>query len=341
MKVNQGLTKGQVVGFRYFMSTLSAAEKTAYHVLRSGLLALDSRIAITGVSSNRIDVIYDKIKRDNPLLYYVEKIAYQYSPLHKEGTVIPQYRFDYNQVCATNSALFEKINAIVQKCSSVQEEWEKEKIIHDYLCSSVTYDDTFKDSSYECVGPLLFGRGVCEGISKASKLLFDYVGIESLIVHGKSKQRISAISNGDSHAWNVVRIDGTYSHLDVTFDLTVMTFLYPRYDYFNLSDEDIRLDHEYDSANIPICNMSIDYYTHIGALMTTQREFSSYLEKCIKKGEDDIVVKLPKIDSIDRAEKELMTIAQSVLLKQNRRVKQLQISCNPSQRVFHLHALRR
>ena len=341
MKINQGLTKGQVVGFQYFKNTLSALEKTAYEVLRSGLLALDDRILITGISSSRINDIFDKLKRDNPLLYYVEKITYQYSPLRLDGTVIPQYRFDHNQICATNFALYEKISDIVQKCSSVQDEWEKEKIIHDYLCRSVIYDAHYKDSSYECVGPLLFGRGVCEGISKASKLLFDYVGIESLIVHGRSKQRINAILNSDSHAWNVVRIGGTYSHLDVTFDLTVMAFFYPRYDYFNLSDEDIQLDHEYDNADIPICNIDVSYYTRIGALMSTQRDFSLYLEKCIKRGEDDIVVKLPKIDSIDRAETELMDIAQSVLLKQNRRVKQFQISCNPSQRVFHLHALRR
>lgn len=111
-------------------------------------------------------------------------------------------------------------------------ELETEKIIYDYLCNTVSYDTEYKDPSFECVGPLLFGKGVCEGISKASKFLFDTVGIESLIAHGTSNSRLNCGTNNLSHAWNIVRIRDLCFHLDVTFDLTVRAFDFPIYDYF-------------------------------------------------------------------------------------------------------------
>ncbi len=325
--------------FQFFKEALPPSDQVAYEVICQGFFELKSRIAVAGIALNRVDDIFDRIKRDNPLLFYVNKIMYQYSPLWNELVVFPDYRFDRRQIDATTNAIYAKVRNLVEKCRSERSEWEKEKLIHDFLCSTVVYDDHFKDSSFECIGPLLFGRGVCEGIAKASKLLFDLVGIDSLIIHGKADQSRISVAAGDSHAWNMVQIEGEYYHLDVTFDLTVMTYNHLRYDYFNLSDVDICLDHEYIQSNIPRCNTVNDYYTRIGVIMPTQNAFCAYLEQSIKKGDNDVVIKLPRGINIDRATNELMAIAQQVLSKQNCPMKQLQVSCNPSQRIFHLHAV--
>lgn len=203
MKIKSGLTKNQGKEIAYFKNTLSEVEKKAYDAMQFGFFYYDVKIHIYGVPSSKINPIFDKVKRDNPLLYFVSQISYQHIPFQKEGIVIPTYRFDQNQIEATNSALYDNVLNLLTKCQCEDNAWNKEKHIHDFLCNTVRYDNQFKESSYECVGPLLFGRGVCEGISKACKYLFDLVGIESLIVHGRSKQRFNDISDGDSHAWNV------------------------------------------------------------------------------------------------------------------------------------------
>lgn len=46
------------------------------------------------------------------------------------------------------------------------------------------------------------------------------------------------------HAWNVVRLDKKYYHLDCTFDLSLGNPEEIRYDYFRLSDKQIFRDHE-------------------------------------------------------------------------------------------------
>ena len=46
---------------------------------------------------------------------------------------------------------------------------EKERAIHDYIVKSVVYKDVEAPYSHEAPGALLYGIGVCEGISKAFK----------------------------------------------------------------------------------------------------------------------------------------------------------------------------
>lgn len=57
-----------------------------------------------------------------------------------------------------------------------------------------------------------------------NKAVFDVLGIDSKIIH--------STENGE-HAWNVVKIDGKWYHLDVTFDGGVDS---PDYAYFNVPD---------------------------------------------------------------------------------------------------------
>lgn len=108
---------------------------------------------------------------------------------------------------------------------------------------------------------------------------------------------------------------------------------------FNLSDADIRLDHIYDSLGLPTCNVNGNYYSTNGMLMLSQNDFSIYLEKCLRNGNRNIVVKLPNVISINKAEEKLMHIAQESLGRNQYGVKQFQISSNPDQRVFQLHAM--
>lgn len=56
------------------------------------------------------------------------------------------------------------------------------------------------------------------------------------------------------HAWNIIRIDGVYYHLDATFDNSLSREGEIRYDYFNLDDKYIFKDHEPAIYDIPQCS---------------------------------------------------------------------------------------
>ena len=150
------------------------------------------------------------------------------------------------------------LKAGVEKTSEI----EKEIAVHNFLCETVVYDYNFSDSSFQCVGPLLFGRGVCEGISKAAKFLFNLLGIESLVVCGEVENSSHSLGNLDivGHAWNIVKINQIYYHLDITFDLTIAETDVKRFDYFNLTDAEIYRDHKITSKKAPSCSVRGSYY---------------------------------------------------------------------------------
>ena len=116
-------------------------------------------------------------------------------------------------------------------------EYDQVKAFHDWLVNNTEYDFTFSGSSYDAAGPLLYGRAVCDGYSKALDLLCYLSGIECL--------RINGTGNGGSHAWNKVKIDGRWYNVDVTWDDPVSSRPILRYDYFLVSDSKLAQDHSW------------------------------------------------------------------------------------------------
>ena len=90
------------------------------------------------------------------------------------------------------------------------------KMIHDYLIKNIEYDDTVSGPNiYDIYGGLIRHKCVCEGYAKSLKYLLDAFGIESTLVIGTGDN-----SNGqrEKHAWNYVKVDGTWYAIDATWD---------------------------------------------------------------------------------------------------------------------------
>lgn len=103
-------------------------------------------------------------------------------------------------------------------------EYEKVKAIHDYLVIHTDYDyenlsaDTLPDTAFTADGALLLHSAVCEGYAKAFSLLCDLSGIGNTLVYGTADDGTGV----QSHAWNQVRVDGTWYNIDVTWDDPLM-----------------------------------------------------------------------------------------------------------------------
>ena len=151
-------------------------------------------------------------------------------------------------------------------------EWEKEKYVHDFICENVRYDKLKKAYSHEIIGPLGQSVGVCEGIAKAVKVLLDALGVWCVIaICGNNPEKGIKYR----HTWNIVKINGTYYHLDATFDNSLgkdRENKEIRYDYFNLDDQQIFRDHEPLIAPAPHCNDHDHFYYKEKKLSFTKQE---------------------------------------------------------------------
>ncbi len=130
---------------------------------------------------------------------------------------------------------------------------------HDWVVRNTNYDHmnyvegTIPDTSFMERAVFEYGTAVCEGYAKAFGLLMKLAGIECHYVTGLAYNGL--YSFGIGHAWNIVKLDGSYYHIDTTWDDPSWDEDRIRYDYFLISDAQMSLDHEwqYDYTNYPIC----------------------------------------------------------------------------------------
>ncbi|MCL1983408.1 MAG: S-layer homology domain-containing protein [Clostridiales bacterium] len=106
------------------------------------------------------------------------------------------------------------------------DDYDKIQAIHDWICDNITYNNAFSDhkstwkptkSQYQYEhqlgwAGLILGTAVCAGYSDAFKFLLDGLGIECIFIYGQVP------SQGGQHAWNLVKLGGSYYHVDNTWD---------------------------------------------------------------------------------------------------------------------------
>ncbi|WP_287484851.1 transglutaminase domain-containing protein [Blautia sp.] len=123
---------------------------------------------------------------------------------------------------------------------SVKNEYQKAKAIYDYMCSNITYDyKNLNDPNYtlkfSAYAALINKTSVCQGYAT----LFYRLALEA----GLDARVIAGVAGGGNHAWNIVKINGSYYNLDSTWDAGR-----DPYDYFlknmnDFSDHDRNADY--------------------------------------------------------------------------------------------------
>lgn len=118
---------------------------------------------------------------------------------------------------------------------------ENELAIHDYLVSNIDYIDT-GNSIFNAYDALINGKAVCSGYTECFKTFMDMLGIENATISGTA--------GNQQHIWNVVKLDGEWYHVDVTWDDPVgSTSNHIDHSYFNITDADMAIDHDWNVAD--------------------------------------------------------------------------------------------
>ncbi|MCI0764250.1 transglutaminase domain-containing protein [Bacillus sp. TL12] len=151
------------------------------------------------------------------------------------------------------------------------DEHEKVKAIHDYVVKHVSYDTSYK--AYTAYEALVNRSAVCQGYTLLTYQLLQEAGIQSHIVTGKG--------NGQAHAWNLVKIENKWYHMDTTFDDPVPDKAgRVTYSYYNISDEQLGKDHEWDRSKYP--KASTNYYNELTDKIKTGTPKAVVYKKMLK-----------------------------------------------------------
>ena len=202
---------------------------------------------------------------------------------HSDGENKAKYSVSKSQRDAKRKELENKIDEVKELFSGLESEYEIEKIINDYICANTEYvtDTKFANTSYGC---LVEGKALCEGYSRAFKLLCNEAGIECDLISG--------VSRGEGHMWNSVNIDGIHNFVDVTWNDTSEDLIYL---YFNITEEQLLYDHSFAPlfktlSEKEICNGKSFNFIERDCTYTGNNYFAKnglildyrYLEKAVK-----------------------------------------------------------
>lgn len=223
---------------KYAYNTLSYVQKRIYAELFKTVENHGEYIDLSdfGATKADVDAAYWAFDFENPQFFW---LANGYKVLHSGGYVLKLYP-TYSRTESEAAALLPKFEAaadsIIENAAKQPSLFEQVKYLHDSLIDMTVYSTSGGVSKSEADGPLLNGKALCEGYSKAFMYLCQKSGIECICIAGYS---------GENHMWNMIKLDGEWYHMDTTWDDPRVSGdkQVIRYDYFCLNDEEISADH--------------------------------------------------------------------------------------------------
>lgn len=216
--------------------------------------------------SRYLEILHSVI-RDNWMLFYVET-GVQASMMGDKVTFNFQYNRFYKDseriISAARVLLTDVFNRSIAQCRT---EYDVELAIFDHLLATVTYDESDNEAAHCFIGPLMYGKGVCEGIAEAFCFMGSCFGLDVACVSG--------VMDNEGHAWNIIKIGGTRYHVDVTSDIKGKTHF-----YLNCDDRFMRATHEY-TAPTKCVSTAHNYLVMRNAYFRTVAEGERYMKAAL------------------------------------------------------------
>lgn len=320
----------------YGYSTLNASEKAVYNLLKSRLFAFDTSsknavcvhrttngsyyaAELVNVSSyqmtlTQMERIYFALEADYPMLFWIDDTVGYFMDANKKFVVSwyimvePDYYQSSTRKSASQSiqkGMLPFLEEIDNAKANGADDMELELLIHDMIINEVDYAYNSSNKpetaafAHSVVGVLDGNSGtdvVCEGYAKTFQLLATYAGLESIYAVGMSGTGF----NRGGHAWNLVKIDGSWYNIDLTWDDANDTeYDGYFYDFFNLATSVFNANKEHDYCPNIFAGMytvpnatatKAEYYNYFGlrvaeADIKTEDQFIGVMKNAISSNE--------------------------------------------------------
>lgn len=166
------------------------------------------------------------------------------------------FGFDYNVDKNEEENYKSQIKNIVNSFQNCNSDFEKANAINNYLLKNATYaieeynsGKKFLSDGMSIHSPytiLAHKKGVCTAFAELYKMMADELGLETKVVTGDA----FSFGKWGSHAWNIVKIDGKWYHLDASWNKESD---HPDYHnkYFLVGDNAMTLDHRWNENDFP------------------------------------------------------------------------------------------
>lgn len=262
-----GTEKLSGYGNCYALETLETQEeRSLYQEMLKSLTDMETETELSTLNPDLLEPVFQAVMADHPEIFYTDgysSTTYKLGTDMKKITFSGSYTLEEEEIKKRREAVFSAADRWLSELAEGMDDYQKAKYLYEYLIAHTDYEQGTADSQNVC-SVLLNGRSVCQGYAKTLQLLCQQAGIPALLVTGRV--------NGQGHAWNLLKLDGDWYHVDPTWGdasylqegeagYTAESFPAVNYDYFCVTTDQIEKTHVIDpNLKLPSCAAVKDNY---------------------------------------------------------------------------------
>ena len=246
---------------RYGYNTLNDQEKALYAQILEAVKSVKTKVQVDDSVTDEMWIkVYGVLYMQEPELFWLTSKKVVKGKLWYWET-------DPELIASMQKDITAKASEILAQADG-KDTFGKLKVFHDYICLNNDFvkEEGFNQTIY---GGFVKGTIQCEGYAKTMQYLCDMAGIESMVIVGSNEAN-------DTHAWNVVKVDGEWYNLDCTWDDPILTEVDKtnvRYRYFLVPDEWIHNKSHF-NVNKKISGTQLTYFTPPSCTATKMNYFN-------------------------------------------------------------------
>lgn len=279
--------------FFYAYGTLETQEmRQLYREMLQSLQNRETETELSTLNPELLERVFGAVMADHPEIFYADgysSTTYKLGSTLKKITFTGTFTMEEEEIRRRQRLLDEAIDVWLAGMKPEMDDYEKAKYLYEYLILHTDYEQGAPDSQNIC-SVLLNGKSVCQGYAKTLQLLCQKAGLEALLVTGQVE--------GQGHAWDLIRLDGEWYHVDPTWgdasylregesSLTAASSPAINYDYFCVTTAQISQNHIIgQDQNVPVCTAVKDHYYRREGLFLEQadeEQIGSIFRRAIEK----------------------------------------------------------
>ncbi|MGN0693178.1 MAG: transglutaminase domain-containing protein [Oscillospiraceae bacterium] len=193
----------------YIYEQLSDKEKQWYDELKAAAEGFSERVEYSGeIDADTAKKIFLAVYDQEPGLFWLDSVFYP----PRESSQLLKYRVGREEAESMKSELQQVTDRLLSETEGLSD-YEKLLYFHDYLVRSCTF--SLEGENYTIYSALCKGYAQCEGYAFSFKYLCGLAGIDCITATGTN-------AGGETHAWNLVSLNGIWYNVDCTWDDPVL-----------------------------------------------------------------------------------------------------------------------
>lgn len=273
----------------YLGQRLNEEEQRVYLQLHAAIAGGRENVDMIEIyNEHSIDYAWQCLFDDHPEFFWLDgKYTYVYDPMNHTlnvqfGIAVPLYELGgYKQQVEAKAIEFQ--NSIPADAS----QYDIALKAYEYIIYNTEYDES-ADYNQTILSVFSSGRSVCAGYARAYQYLLHRAGMFCSFVHGQGH---SEDGGTESHAWDLIQIDGQYCYVDPTWgdkNPRMVSEGQPawgeiRYAYFGMPTEEVlKTGHEFEHQDWWPAADSYDYNVYHRAGMLFDHYDRTWFQGLVK-----------------------------------------------------------